>query len=134
MNYVMIAGVLACLGLGAAGGAFTYEATVVRTCAAGLEKLDAGKCPTRIRTAFDSAKLKAATKTIEYRDKTIPILVDNSKAAERQAARLQQSIDELSRVERTHACAESPAMRLRRQQLCDAEGGSDCGPADKDPR
>ena len=116
--YVLIAVLL----FGVATGAGGYRATFEAACAADMP----GSCPTAIKNAFAKNQLVQVQKEVEVRDKIIPVIVHDNAEDQARQQQLQADIDQLNTVEKTDACASSPAFRLRRQQLCDAVGGGDC--------
>jgi hypothetical protein len=113
----------ASLLLAAAGSAAGYkvrdfQATERRAaCAASINDLTLKNCPQEIVTAFDAVKGQLAITQIEYRDRTVTVMAQGS--TEDRAARraLSDQIAALSNVEKTYACAASPAFELRRSQL-----------------
>lgn len=121
--YILIATLLA----GSAVGVLGYQATVIPACANSISNDKTGMCPKAIQTAFDAAKLKLAKTEIEYRDRVITVMAQDSNQDRERAYVVQGQVDALNQEEKTNACASSPAMQLRRQQLCNTVGGpADC--------
>lgn len=105
--------------VGSVIGVGTYKGTVEAACAANMP----GSCPTAIKNAFAKNQLVQVQKEVEVRDKIIPVLVHDGAEDQARQRELQADIDELNAVEKTDACASSPAFRLRREQLCADAGG-----------
>jgi hypothetical protein len=103
----------------------------VADCAAGIRSADYGQCPQPIEDAFGSLQLEAAEATIEYRDRTIPVFINDGAEDAALMLRLQADLAALAQEPQTNACATSPAAERRRLQLCAAYGGPDCPDADQ---
>jgi len=127
--WIALAAAVVALGGAAASGhkLASYQADArVTDCSASITDLTLTKCPVAIQTAFAAVKGQLAVKEVEYRDRTIPVIV-NGRAEDRAAREaLSAQVDALNQMERTHACAASPAFELRRRQLLlDAEAAAD---------
>lgn len=140
MNLKLIAGLLGAAAIASAGywGGLQYaghqEEKRVQACAAGLKENDPTRCPTPILDAFSTLQLRASEQTVVYRDRTIPVIVQGQAA---QSALQQQETADITAIaseERTRACADSPAVRRRREQLLRDEGpAAVAGDAPADP-
>jgi hypothetical protein len=116
---------------GAWGGAKLQHAVddhQVGVCAGGIRQGNLAKaCPSAIADAFATLAAPIAQKEIEYRDKTIPLIVDNGTAARAEADQLRSDLATLQAQDKTHACASTPAFVELRRQLC-REAGGKAGP------
>jgi hypothetical protein len=137
--YLLASALLLATGFGGGYQLRDWQATEAwAACAADIRFQTLEKCPTVIVTAFDAVKGDLAIKEIEYRDRAIPVIVQGSSDDRAAQTALLDRIAALSAVEKTNACAASPAFELRRRQLLDdlaAEGaGPSPGGADEAPR
>lgn len=110
----------ALLTAGAAGGYKLRDYRAIKTreaCAADIRLLTFEACPTILRTALEAVQGDLAITEIEYRDRTIPVIVQGSSEDRAAQTALLDRIAALSAVEKTNACAASPAFELRRRQL-----------------
>lgn len=115
-----------------AGGYATHEwdraqeAKRMETCAEGIRTSKIDKCPQRIIDAFATIQLQGSEATVEYRDRSIPVIVENQAAVAALQGQLNDALAELASKDKTNACATSPAFATRRLQLCRMYGGKDC--------
>lgn len=121
-------------GLGIAGTTAVTQLSVVQPCANDIAKGQANSCPKPIKTAYAAAQLAAAKTALAQRDVTMPVLAHAQTEGRARSQELQAEVSALNEQDRTHACADSPAMRLRREQLCQSAGGPDCVKPDEVPR
>lgn len=128
MNWFAVAGALGVLAVGAAGGYTTREVLgqqrIVR-CANSIRDQTLSGCPVPIVTAFDAVKGDMKTTEIEYRDRVIPILSQGQLEALKNAQAQSADVADLGTVEKTNACADSPAFVRRREQLLRDQGSPD---------
>lgn len=124
--YLLASAALLAAGFGSGYQLRDWQATEAWvTCAGDIRDQTLEKCPTVIVTAFDAVKGDLAIKEVEYRDRAIPVIVQGSSDDRAAQTELLDRIAALSAVEKTNACAASPAFELRRRQLLDdaaAEG------------
>lgn len=127
--YFTMAALAAVALMGVGGGYWAADAASrvrVERCASDIAKGETADCPVPIQTGFKALGLKAAEKEIEYRDRVIPVIVQGQTEDRVARQALLASINALNKMERTYACAASPAFQLRRSQLlADAEAPAD---------
>ena len=130
-GYIMLATILgatAAAGIGGALGGYEFRSRSAErddiACHNGILVGDYKKCRAHIENALSEVTLAAKDREIEYRDRTIPVFVADTNRDAELARRYSEAIDALSRLEKTNACAASPAFRLRREQLLNDEGPS----------
>lgn len=120
MNWLALVGFIGVLGAGVAGGYTTREVIGqqrITKCAASIRDQTLTNCPVPIVTAFDAVKGDLKTTEIEYRDRVIPILSQGQLEALKNAQAQSADVADLATVEKTNACARSPAFMRRREQL-----------------
>lgn len=86
----------------------------IKACAGGLRKEDVSHCPQAIQDALSGLGA----------DPT-PIIVQAAREDRRASARLRDDVVALSQQPVTHACSDSPAMQLLRDQLRDEAAAAD---------
>ncbi|AKU43571.1 i-spanin [Caulobacter phage Seuss] len=118
------------LATGIAGGYLVREEIGdrrIERCATSIGKIREGDeslkgCAVPIQNAFAAVKSALQTTEIEYRDKTNTIVVHDQTEDRQRYAQELLDVQALQQVTKTDACAASPAMRLRREQLLRDEG------------
>lgn len=128
-DYVQMAVILGTVAVsGIVGGTVGYEirdrlaTSRAERCAASILEGNTTQCRVEIQNALGQVTMGAKEKEIEYRDRTIPVFVADSTRDAELERMYADRVAALSNVEKTNACAASPAFRLRREQLLDSEG------------
>lgn len=95
----------------------------IDVCAEGFRLNNIAKCPSAIVNAYTAQVAKVQ---IEYRDRTIPLIVHDKSEAIAAAARLQADIQQLEATkDDAKVCANSPAFVALRMQLASPDNRSD---------
>ena len=139
MNWFALGGAIGVFIVGGGAGYAVREEIGQRriaNCAKSVLDQSLTNCPVPIVTAFAAVKEKLKTTEIEYREGTIKVITGDQAQTARIAAQQAADMVALGQQERTNACADSPAFRLRREQLLRdlaPEAAAD-GQADTAPR
>lgn len=89
----------------------------IARCAASISSGELTACSPAIQGAANTLALRAAKQALDQRDETIQVQVERQIEYRYIREEREQDLVELSSVERTNACAASPAFQLRRRQL-----------------
>lgn len=127
--WITIGVAVSALATGTVAGYFVREEIGDRRiarCAESIGKVPGDEslsgCAVPIQNAFAAVKSRMQTTEIEYRDKTNTIVVHDQVEDRQRYQQLTSDISALTQEAKTNACASSPAMRLRREQLLRDEG------------
>ena len=94
----------------------------VEACAQGIAQGRVEQCSDSIERAFKALGQQAAAQAVEERDAVTPEIAITVREVRAAAEAQARDVAALNRVEKTNACAASPAFQLRRRQLqLDAE-------------
>lgn len=112
----------ALVAAGIAGGSWKVSQLVadkrhqaeIQACAGGLRKEDVSHCPQAIQDALSGLGA----------DPT-PVVAKAAQEDRKASARLREDVVALAHEPVTHACSDSPAMRLLRDQLLDEAAAAD---------
>lgn len=127
--YLILGSSLLLLGFGALSGYGVREyigMQRIEGCAASVEAGDLKKCPPPIQRAFKALGQQAEAQGSKDREAIAPVIAGGQRETRANAAAQGRQVAQLNSVEKTSACAASPAFQLRRRQLlADFEAGSD---------